>query len=55
MQSNQMAFGLIDHIAKSVASVDLSKQFKYLENGMELDDFDQLTQFNRDLSEIYAI
>jgi hypothetical protein len=38
-----------------ISKVNFSKQTKYLENGMEYDDFSELVNFNHELTDIYSV
>jgi len=51
---NKCIHPLISHITTNLIKCNINKHAKYLESGMEYDDFKELVQFNENLSEIFS-
>jgi DNA polymerase III gamma/tau subunit len=55
LQTNKGISGLLKHIESKSVKVNFKKQVKYLENGMECDDFVELLSFNHELCDMYSV
>jgi hypothetical protein len=55
LQTNKSILSLLNHVQTKIEKLNLNKHSKYLENGMEYEDFNILNNFNRDLCDIYSI
>jgi hypothetical protein len=55
LQINKSILNFLNHMKTKIEKLNLNKHSKYLENGMEYEDFNALNNFNRDLCDIYSI
>lgn len=55
MQINKSIFNFVKFMSDKIESVNFNKQTKYLEHGLEIDDFTELKSFNRELCDIYSL
>jgi len=53
LQINKSILHLIDHMSTNLNKCNANKLVKYHECGMEYEDFMDLVQFNRNLTEIF--
>jgi hypothetical protein len=54
LQMNKCIKPLITHITANLTKCNINKHVKYLESGMEYEDFKELVQFNQNLNEIFS-
>jgi hypothetical protein len=55
LQTNKGISGFLNHMSSKAKKVNFNKQVKYLENGMECDDFVELLNFSHELCDLYSI
>ena len=54
LQMNKSIIHLINHMSNNLIECDVKKLVKYFECGMECDDYQDLIQFNRSLTEAFS-